>query len=106
MEIISIIRKTATVIITFLVLCQVVTSMVFCWRARKVKEINWVPKFIMALAGIEGIMWSSLYISAVFFKSPYPTNVIFVMNIVSSITLPIIFGLLIGFERVQVQLRA
>ena len=37
MEIISNIRKTGTVIQSVIVLCQVVASVVFCWRARYVK---------------------------------------------------------------------
>ena len=58
MEIVNIIYKIGTVIYSLLVLCQVAAGGVFCWRARKVKEINWLPKLIMALAAIEGIMWS------------------------------------------------
>ena len=37
MEIIVIIKKTGTVIFSLIVLCQVVISIAFCWRARKIK---------------------------------------------------------------------
>ena len=36
-EIVSFIVYTGAVIVTLIVICQVVTSLVFCWRARKVK---------------------------------------------------------------------
>ena len=36
-EIVSFIVYTGAVIVTLVVICQVVTSLVFCWRARKVK---------------------------------------------------------------------
>ena len=97
---------SGSVIVSLIVLCQVVASLIFCWRARKVKEISWLPKFIMALAAIDGIMTSSYYISAVFFKKPFPSTVLFWMAAIQSITYPTIMGLLIRFERVQVQLRA
>ena len=106
MQIVAIIRKTGTVIVSITVLCQVVAAVVFWWRARKVKPINWLPRFIMLLAAIEGIMWSSFYISAVFFQKPFPPTALFWMHIITSITYPTIMGLLIRFERVQVQLRA
>ena len=98
--------KTGTVILSMIVLCQVVAAVVFWWRARKVKQINWLPKFIMLLAAFEGIYYSSFYISVVFFEKPFPPTVRFWMGIVISITFPTIMGLLIRFERVQVQLRA
>ena len=106
MEIVAIIRKTGTVIVSITVLCQVVAAVVFWWHARKVKPINWLPRFIMLLAAIQGIYNSSFYISSVFFKKPFPPSVRFWMGIVQSITHPTIMGLLIRFERVQVQLRA
>ena len=80
------IAKTGTVIVSLIVLCQVVAGAVFCWRARKAKEINWLTKFIMVLAAIEGIYHSSYYISAVFFKSIFPSTLTLLMDIVTSIT--------------------
>ena len=106
MQIVAIIRKTGTVILSITVLCQVVAAVVFWWRARKVKPINWLPRFITLLAAIQGIMWSSYYISSYIFIKPFPPTVLFWMNIVTSITYPTIMGLLIRLERVQVQLRA
>ena len=106
MEIVVGIRKTGTVIFSIIVLCQVMAAVGFLWRARKVKEINWLPKFIILLASIDGIMWSSYWISVIFFKKFFSATVVFWMGIVDSITYPTIMGLLIRFERVQVQLRA
>ena len=106
MEIVVGIRKTGTVIFSIIVLCQVMAAVGFLWRARKVKEISWLPKLIIVLASIDGIMWSSYYISVVFFKKFFSATVVFWMGIVDSITYPTIMGLLIRFERVQVQLRA
>ena len=34
LEIVASVRKTGTVVLFLIVICQVVTSVVFCWRAR------------------------------------------------------------------------
>ena len=60
----------------------------------------------MGVACIDGMMWTSYYITEIFFKIPVPANVIFWISIVGIITYPTIMGLLIRFERVQVQLKA
>ena len=96
----------STVITSLIILCQVVTSIVFFWRSRKLKEINWLPKFITGLACIEGIMWSSYYSDQTFFKISVNGSLVFWLILVSAITYPTIMGLLIRFVRVQVQLRA
>ena len=105
-EIVYNIFRFGTVIMSLIVFCQVVTGIVFCWRARRVKQITLLPKIIMGLASIEGIILSSYYIAKVFFMKSCSATVIFLMNIVASISTPTIMGLLIRFERVQVQLRA
>ena len=69
MENISIVRKTGVVSMSILILCQLVTSVVFYWRSRKVKEINWLPKLMMGLANIDGIISISFYIPTVFFQN-------------------------------------
>ena len=60
----------------------------------------------MGLQSIDGILISSMYISSIFLKKPFPNSVKFWVSVFLSLTYPIIFGLLIRFERVQVQLRA
>ena len=80
--------------------------MVFYWRARKIKEITWLPKFIMLLSNIEGIAMSSYYVSIVFFNKWPSTALGLFMHIFPTVTTPIIMGQLIRFQRVQVQLRA
>ena len=55
---------------------------------------------------IDGIMFSSFYITKIFFKVTIAAHVTFWIDIVTTLTSPVIFGLLIRFERVQVQLRA
>ena len=60
----------------------------------------------MALAVIDGVYYSTNYISILFFNYQYPLNPRFWIRITLTITYPIIMGLLIRFERVQVQLRA
>ena len=51
-------------------------------------------------------MWSSYYITTSFSNIPVHTAVLFCIHVFETITTPIIVGLLIRFERVQVQLRA
>ena len=60
----------------------------------------------MGIASIEGIVWSSFYIAVEFFKITVNDTVTFLITIVTLITVPTVLGLLIRFERVQVQLRA
>ena len=83
-----------------------VISVVFCWRSKNIKDINWLPKLIMGLASIEGIVWSSYYTINVLFNTNVPAKMTLWLNIITTITHPTIFGLLIRFQRVQVQLRA
>ena len=83
-----------------------VVTAVFCWRSRNIKEVKLLPKFIMGLACIEGLVWSSNFLSSVFFEIKFSATVRFWINIVSTITSSLIIGLLIRFQRVQVQLRA
>ena len=91
---------------SLIVLCQIVVSLNFWWSTRKIKEISYLPKFILVLAVIDGLMYSSYYISKFIFKIPFSANVTFWMTIISSITYPTILGQLIRFERVQLQLQA
>ena len=59
--------KTGILTASIMQVCQVVTTVVFCWRARKVKEINWLPKLIMGLISIEAVKWTTFYIASSFF---------------------------------------
>ena len=105
-KILNYIEKSAATIIIVFTVCQVVTSLVFFWRSRKIKEINWLPKFIMGLAILEGIMWSSYYITTIYFEIQVSAIVLFCLTIIPVITSPTLMGLIIRFQRVQVQLRA
>ena len=100
------IRKSGMLIFTLFVICQVAISVVFCWRSRNIKEINWLPKFIMTLASVEGIVWSLSDITEEFFKVELSNMVWLAIRLIGTITFPTILGLLIRFQRVQVQLRA
>ena len=60
----------------------------------------------MILANIEGICWSSYYIPLILVNIEIPQIVSFLLEFVTTITRPTILGLLIRFQRVQVQLRA
>lgn len=51
-------------------------------------------------------MYCSFYIASVFFEIQVPVVASFLIQIIQSISGPIIQGLLIRFQRVQVQLRA
>ena len=99
MEIISFIKKTGTVILTIICLCQVGVSVVFWWRARNVKSISWLPKFIMIRAVFEGVYASSLHFFNTFFKYTIPATVRHWVSVVSTIMYPTILGLLFRFER-------
>ena len=105
-EIITIIKITGSVIISLLTVCQLVTSLVFFWHSRKINQIKWLPKFIMILANIQTISWSSYNISAVFIQNKLSDKAYFWRQIVPVITNPLILGSLIRFQRVQVQLQA
>ena len=100
------IRKSGMLIFTLFVICQVAMSVVFWWRSRNVKEINWLPKFIVTLASVEGIVWSLSDITEEFFKVELSNMVWLAIRLIGTITFPTILGLLIRFQRVQVQLRA
>ena len=89
-----------------LVIFQIVISALFYWRSKRIKQINWLPKFIMILANIEGILWTAYYITKVFFEIEVPTSISILKDILTTITFPAIMGLLIRFQRAQVQLRA
>ena len=73
-EIVEIIIKTGTAILCLIVVCIAVTSVVFYWRSRNIKEIGWLPKFIIGLANINGIMLSSFYIIKVFLEIQVSTS--------------------------------
>ena len=106
-EIIYEINMVGTVIYSIIVILQVLISFVFYWRSRYVKEINWLPKFIMILTNIEGIFWSFNDIIELWAdEEETKHNVFILINSISTITYPIIMGLLIRFQRAQVQLRA
>ena len=79
MEIVSYVRHGGIVVLSLIAVTQVVVCVVFCWRARKVKEISWLPKFIMGLASIDGMFVSSYYISTEFFNTPFPTSLFLLM---------------------------
>lgn len=95
----------AIVIYILLTACQVVVSAVFYWRSRNIKQINWLPKFIIALANISGVLHSVLFVETEFFNVTLNTTVEFWRNIIAISTTPVIMGMLIRFQRVQVQLR-
>ena len=90
MEIISVIRKSQTVIYCVLTICQVITSFIFYSRSKKIKELNWLPKFIMLLINLEGILVGSYYFAVIFFQINFSTMTSFVLFIISTITTPVI----------------
>ena len=106
MEILIIIRQSGTIVLSLMAVLQVVISIIFYWRSRTVKLINWLPKFIMGIVNLDLVMWSASYITSVFLNVYVPPTVRYVMEIIGIIAGPTIMGLLIRFERVQVQLRA
>ena len=106
LEIVTIIKQCGIIIYSIIALSQVVLSAIFYWRSRKIKEITFLPKFIMILINIQGVMLSSYYITTEFFKISVHTTIVFFIKIFLAISSPITIGLLIRFERVQVQLRA
>ena len=61
-DITILIRQIGAVLLSVLTVCQVMPCVLFIWRARKIREINWVPKTIMVLASIDGLTWSSNYV--------------------------------------------
>ena len=73
-EIVNIIIKSGTAILCLIVICIAVTSVVFYARSRKIKEIGWLPKFIIGLANINGIILSSYYIINVFLEIKLSTT--------------------------------
>lgn len=101
-----IIDIVGTVIFCGLVLYQISMTLFFYFRSSKIKEINWLPKFIMILACINGISFSAYYIPTYFLKRKTSHDFLVVVNVISLITYPVILGLINRFQRVQVQLRA
>ena len=81
-------------------------SAIFYWRSRKIKEITFLPKFILILVNIQGVVLTSYYITSEFFKISVHATIVFLIKMILTITAPMTLGLLIRFERVQVQLRA
>ena len=47
--------------VTFMILTvsQVVLSLVFFWRSRRIKEVTWIPKLIMVLTSVECVSYST-----------------------------------------------
>ena len=62
MQVVNGINKGAVVIYTLLTVCQVVIGAMFYWRSRRLKEINWLPKLIIALSVILEVAISLNYI--------------------------------------------
>ena len=60
----------------------------------------------MILANISGVLHSVLFITENLFNIIFPIQFEFWKNIISMLTTPTIIGLLIRFQRVQVQLSA
>ena len=105
-ETIRMVEKILVVVYCIVVVCQLVMSVIFYWRSRNIKEINWLPKFIMVLSNTQGITWSSYYIAEEIALVPVPAIIRFWLSIITTIIYPTMMGLLIRFQRVQVQLRA
>ena len=90
MEINSMINQCGTFVFFLVSFSQVLMSSVFFWRSRKIKEISWLPKLIIILINIDGIMYSCDYISQYFFHVPVSDTARFWMRIVDTFTHPVI----------------
>ena len=89
-----------------MVLCQIALTVTFFIKSRRLPEVNWLPKTIMVLAIVIGIRFVTLELTEEFFDIEYSTTTDIVFQIVVIMTYPFLVGLLIRFQRVQVQLRA
>ena len=89
-----------------MVLCQIALTVTFFIKSRRLPEVNWLPKTIMVLAIVIGIRFVTLGFTEEFFDIEYSTTTDIVFQIVVIMTYPFLVGLLIRFQRVQVQLRA
>ena len=77
LQIVRCIAKCGAAVYCLLASCQVMASLVFYWRSRKVKQISCLPKLIMGLANVEVMMLSLNIIAQIFlgFKVPTVVNI-------------------------------
>lgn len=70
------------------------------------KEVGWLPWFMMILANLNGINLLNFYTLRVILEIQHSNIAIILSQVMDSMSYAIFYGLLIRFQRVQVQLRA
>ena len=105
LQVIDYTTKICTAISCLLVVLQIAASIAFYVRSRHMKEENWLPKLLMALTNLNGFVYLVFYVIGNFLDYQFSDVFLIVIESIYTITYPIIFGLLIRFQRVQVQLK-
>lgn len=94
---IELIQMIGCLIYTVLTFFQVAVSLVFYIRSRKVKEINWLPKFVMVLTNVVGLTISIFFVMDDIFMIHFEEEVDEIIVAIGAIIFPILFALIIRF---------
>ena len=100
LEIIDIIAKIGTAIYTILVMIQVFVGVLFLKRARKVKEVRCLVKFLVIIGIIDDLDWMLIFILTIYFEVEIPYGVFLALVTVGCLSFGIFFSLMIRMLRV------
>ena len=69
------IKYVATVVYSLIVAFQLILSTHFFIKARKIKEVGWLPKMMILLANYNGISYAITFISNTYFQYYFTSTV-------------------------------